>query len=181
MDVKTLIEGLKNNYPVGVHPTEIAEKDFLRTLRNMGFAPDQLDKLYDELLASCSFFPKVFDIHSAVFKLGLVRPEQDAVQRTANMLEGYQDHVGKELTFREWLGRGGYETICRECSNDQEKIQRRLAAMGIIQRPDDTVKAKNHKSDLTPALELPPEFPCAETSSDVVVEYEDEFNGLDEL
>ena len=181
MEISKVLEGLKANYAPGLHPTEVAERDFVRTLRNMGFQTDQLDRLYDELLSSCDFFPKVFDVHQAVLKLGLTRPERNQLNKTKELLDDYSRKDRGGMTFREWFHNGGYEFICRDCGHDQVKIRRRLQVMGIPLHAVDAPKPKNNKSEPTLLGEVAPEFPCADPSTDVVVEYQEPDNPFENL
>jgi hypothetical protein len=79
-----LLDGLKANYNQALHPTETQEKDMLRVLRNIGYSEPQLDLIYDELLRTCEYFPKIFDIHNAGSTLRLARPARVDNESTNN-------------------------------------------------------------------------------------------------
>lgn len=68
MNSKEFITGLKANWPVSLHPTEYSEKDLIRTLRTLHYNPNQLQKIYDEVLKECEYFPKIHDIIRAANK-----------------------------------------------------------------------------------------------------------------
>jgi len=177
MNIQKLMEGLKSNYAPGLHPTELAERDFTRTLRNMGYTHEQLNLLYDELLSSCEYFPKVYDIHRAVSKLQLVRPERNALTQTKQMLDERESYEHDAITFEEWWHNGGYEFVRQDCDGDPVKIQKRLAVMGITRMPE-APKPKNHVSDMTFISDASADFPCDLPDTDVEVEYVDFLSDL---
>lgn len=162
MNIRNLIEGLKANYAPALHPTERAEKDMSRTLYNMGWDSDQLSKLYDELLLTCEYFPKVFDIHSAVSKLHLVRPDSNQLMKTRSMMDSY--HQGSAISFNQWLDTGGYDQIRRDCQYDEVKIRKVMAMMNIVPRREpEHEKPRNHKSDMQFITDDLPEWDFPQT------------------
>ena len=160
MNIDKLIEKLKANYPVGGHPNEVREKDFRRTLKNMGFSSDQLDRLYNKILESCDFFPKVYDLHQAVNTLGLERQNATPIANTQKMLEGFKGHEEGAITFKEWLDTGGYEQIWEDCGYDRDKYFKRLRFMGVAVTPDYKMepKPKELKAEVEFLTECLPEF-----------------------
>jgi hypothetical protein len=149
MNAKILMAGLKANYATGLHPSDLHEQDFIRTLRNMGYGPEQLELLYNELLKTCEFFPKVFDIHRCAGALNLKRPGKTELDTTRELIDGFADHKDGAMTFQEWLADGGMDQIMQDCNYDERKIAQRLAMMGVLARPipDEPEKSKKHKSD----------------------------------
>ncbi len=136
MTSKDLLEGIKANYPTSTHPTELGERDFIRSVRSFGFIDSQLDKLYDELLATCDFFPKVHDLYRCVKKLGLERIEQNQVNQTRKMLDEQADSYTGGITFNQWLYSGGYEEIVQDCHGNMKKVRARLNLMGVTSLPE---------------------------------------------
>lgn len=153
-----ILEGLKANYPQSTHPQENAERDFLRTVKNMGFTPQQHAQLYDELLATCDFFPKVHDIYRCSKKLKFERAGLDAVSQTRKMLDS-RDDGQPVMSFHEWLYSGGYETIVHDCEGDMLKVHKRLALMGVTSLPERPRPKEAQKfeflTDNLPAFDFP--------------------------
>lgn len=164
MNAKHLMDGLKANYAVSLHPTELHEKDFLRTLRNLGYDGEQLDVLYNELISTCEFFPKVYDLHRCASKLGLQRKGSDAVTQTRRMLDDHFTPPPDAITFDEWLHTGGMETIREDCNYDETKIHRVLNMMGVVAaaRPEEKKTDEHHEfefiSDNLPVYDFPEEI-----------------------
>lgn len=136
MNSKEFIDGLLANYPENLHPKAEAQRDMLRILFGLGFAPDQLQSLYDDTLRCCRYFPLVADIMACVERLGFVsqRNKTTALQATQHLLTGLQDHSAGALTFREWLdgAGGGRAEIAEQCGHDPEKIRKRMELMNVF-------------------------------------------------
>jgi len=150
MKIEKLIEGLKANYPESQHPTEVRQKDFVRTLKNMGLSAEQHELLYNELLRKCEFFPKVYDLHAVVGSLAIERSENTAVSRTRKMLterEMIESEGG--VTFREWLRDGGLQQIIEDCGGDMARVKKVLGVMGVSAIPDYRMPEKkaDHTAD----------------------------------
>jgi hypothetical protein len=136
MKPTTLLEGLKANYPQSVHPTDVAQHDFIRTLKNTGYSEQQFDKLYDRLLSDCEFFPRIADIYRCAAKLNLERPGINEITRTRQLLDSQSDSYTGGITFNEWLYGGGYEEIIEDCGGDMKKVHKRLNLMGVTSLPE---------------------------------------------
>lgn len=131
MNARAFIDGLKANHPNNL-PTEQAEKDMLRVLFRLGFAPEQLQRLYDETLRICNFFPKIYDLDVAISNLSLVSPKSDATGRTKQQIQQWDREEKDCITLQQWLHEcGGMEEIRRECDGDEHKIAKRLQYMGM--------------------------------------------------
>jgi hypothetical protein len=136
MNLERMYDGIMANYPASTHPQENGKRDFIRTLKNFGFSDSQYDKLYDELLASCDFFPKVHDLYRCVKKLALERPGTNEALRTKQLLDAQKESEKDGITFNEWLYGGGYEEIIEDCHGDMQKVHKRLNLMGVTSLPE---------------------------------------------
>ena len=150
MNPKTLVEGLKMNYHESLHPSSTAEKDMIRTLRNLDFEHEQNTKIYEWLLANCQFFPKVYDIHEAVRTLK-IHKQGTAISQTEltrREIERRKEYEKDAISLDEWLRTGGYEFVCEQFHGDPVKIRQHLARMGKSQyfrsTPDGDLRKKDH-------------------------------------
>lgn len=101
MNSKGVIDGLKANYPAGLHPSEQQQRDMMRTMKALKYGPVELQKLYDELLRRCEFFPKVADIISCASAIALpLRPKTR--ERVWNCVEVDGRQYAIDKGFMEW-------------------------------------------------------------------------------
>jgi len=125
----------------------------------MAFNDMQHDKLYDELLATCEFFPRIADLYRCVNKLALERADQNDATRTRRMLDEQKDSYEGGITFNQWLYGGGYEEIVEDCHGDMKKVRARLNLMGVTSLPEqkrpDTPQRMEFLTEDLPMFDFP--------------------------
>jgi hypothetical protein len=162
MNSRELINGLKANYPESTYPSELHEKDMLRTIMNFGYTSTDLSNLYDELLKTCNYFPKVFDIHRCSQALGINSHKIDSeeLNKTRELLKSYNNHEEGTMSFKDWINGGGIAQIRRDCDYDEVKVQKILNIMGAAVRQEAPREEKPAKEmtflvDALPAYDFP--------------------------
>lgn len=113
VNLRQFMDGLKEQYPAMLHPTEKALGDTTRILASFKYSEKQLQTLYDEVIKTCAYFPRTADITTVASSLAF-----DTEPRKKFNAPVYKTVQGKDnYVYAEKLGSQYYES-------DEEKEAR---------------------------------------------------------